>query len=91
MVQVTWSPDALATLELVRAYVDQFNPAAADRLTRRLQQACDSLSGFPNRGRRTGRGTHELPSVPPYIIEYDVGETGVSILAIRHGRQRPPD
>lgn len=25
-----------------------------------------------------------------YLIDYEIGESGVRILAIRHGRERPP-
>jgi toxin ParE1/3/4 len=91
MVQVIWLPEALWTVNLVRSYIGQYDPQAADRLAQRLRQAGESLADFPNRGRPAGNGARELPSVPPYIIRYEVSGDRVFILSIRHGRQRPPE
>ncbi len=59
-------------MNLVRSYVGQYNPLAAERLVRRLAEAGESLSRFPNKGRPAGNGARELPSVPPYVIRYEV-------------------
>ncbi len=65
-------PEALRTVEAVRTYIAQFNPAAADRMTNRLIGAGESLADFPNRGRPALRGHRELAIIPPYVIRYRV-------------------
>jgi len=87
MARVVWTREALANLELIRAYIQQFNPGAAQRMARRLIEAGDSLRTFPERGRPVANGRRELPTVPPYIIRYRVEGEDVLILRIRHGRE----
>jgi toxin ParE1/3/4 len=65
---VILSPEAIADLRHIRAYIAKDNPAAASRVAVRLVAACDRLDFLPNRGRRWREpGTRELP-VRPYII-----------------------
>jgi toxin ParE1/3/4 len=87
MATVVWTVEALEHLVLVRAYIAQFDPAAAERYSLRLRKAGDSLSDFPSRGRPALGGARELATVPPYVIRYVVLDDMVSILDIRHGRQ----
>jgi plasmid stabilization system protein ParE len=82
-------PQALRNLEAARTYITEFNPAAADRMARRLVDAGESLAEFPNRGRPASRGHRELALVPPYVIRYRVEGEKVFITGIKHGRQRP--
>jgi len=49
--EVLWSKSAMAQLRAIRAYVEQFNPDAAERLAERLLAAGNSLRHFPHRGR----------------------------------------
>jgi len=49
MARVVWTREALANLELIRAYIQQFDPGAAQRMARRLIEAGDSLRTFPQR------------------------------------------
>ncbi len=88
MARVIWSREVIAHLELIRAYIAEFDPVAADRLAARLLDAGESLRDFPLRGRPTPDGWRELPTIPPYILQYEVRDDVVRILAIRHGRQR---
>jgi plasmid stabilization system protein ParE len=88
MARVIWSRDALSHLELITSYIAQFDPAAADRFAIRLINAGESLSAYPRRGRPTAEGWRELPTIPPYIIQYEVRGDAVHILHVRHGRQR---
>ncbi len=88
MVQIVWTQRALVRLRLIRAYVEQFDPAAAELLASRLVDAADSLRDFPHRGRPAERGRRELPTVPPYVIRYLVKGQRVFINDIKHGRQR---
>ena len=88
MARVVWTREALANLELIRAYIEQFDPNAAVRLTAQLFAAGDSLRDFPRRGRPSGDGVRELPTVPPYVVQYEVHGDIAYILRIKHGAQR---
>jgi addiction module RelE/StbE family toxin len=88
--EVEWTEEALGQLADIHAYIERHNPGAADRVATRLRAAADALSDFPSRGRPAKGGARELPTVPPYIIEYRVVEERVLIRRIRHGRQQPP-
>ena len=87
MARVVWTREALSQLELIREYVEQFDPAAARRLTNRLVAAGESLCNFPKRGRIAGDAIRELPTIRPYIIQYEVHVDIVYILRIRHSAQ----
>lgn len=79
---------ATRELETIRAYISEFNLHAAQRLTRRLLEAADLLSEFPDRFRPSG-SARELVVVRPYVIRYRVRADHVLILRVRHGAQRP--
>ena len=88
MARVIWTRAALSHLELIRSYIEQFDPVAAARFAQRLLDAGNSLTDFPNRGRPAGDGKRELPTVAPYVIRYVVRGEQAFILAIKHGSQR---
>ena len=87
MAEVVWTREALTQLDLIRAYIGQYDPAAASRLTGKLLKAGESLQDFPNRGRPIEDGLRELPTVAPYVIQYEVDGQSVSILGVWHGSQ----
>lgn len=87
MAQVIWTRRALRRLELIRTYIAQFDPEAAQRFAGRLIDAGNSLETFPHRGRPATRGRRELVTVPPYILRYKVDAGRVVISDIKHGRQ----
>ena len=89
MAEVVWDPAALADLNDTIAYIEQFDPQAADRIGTRLFNLGESLADFPHRGRPAGGGQREMTNVPPYILRYDVQGDLVTILAIRHGARQP--
>lgn len=86
---VIWHAAARAdVLRLVR-HIAEENPIAARKIARELVLAGDSLAVFPRRG-RAGRivGTRELVTVSPYIIVYELTDSGdVQILSVWHGAQ----
>ena len=88
MVQIVWTQRALVRLRLIRAYIAEFDPDAAERLAARLIQAGNSLRDFPQRGRPSTRGRRELATVPPYVIRYHIAGKRLFISDIKHGRQR---
>jgi len=88
MADVVWSDATLHELVEIRAYIAIFDPAAAGRIVRKLQQAGDSLAHFPRRGRISANGAREMVTVPPYILCYDILGDMVTILHIRHGCRR---
>lgn len=90
MSEVIWTERALAHLEAIRAYINQFNPQAARRVAESLKVLGDSLSHFPHRGRRVpGTDMRELVSTFPYIIRYHIDGDKVVILRVRHTSRRP--
>ncbi len=89
MVRIVWTREALTNLELIRAYIHQFDPQAAQRMASRLIDAGTSLGDFPERGRTATGETRELVTVPPYALRYRLDAGTVYILRIRHGAQLP--
>ncbi|MDE1149094.1 MAG: type II toxin-antitoxin system RelE/ParE family toxin [Azospirillaceae bacterium] len=88
MTQVLWSDDALSDIEVHVAYIDQFNPEAANRLARALLAAGHSLAMFPQRGRPgLEPDTRELTVAWPYVIVYRVRDDMVEIARVWHGAQ----
>lgn len=87
--QVVWTRRALRNLEIIRAYISQFNPLAAQRMALRLLSAGQALEMQPDRGRRLSKGRRELTTIPPYLIRYRVDGELVAVLEIRHGARRP--
>jgi len=85
--EVEWAEEALAHLETIRRYIAYSYRRAADRMASCLWTAGESLAFFPNRRRPCANGTRELPSIPPYIMTYEVIGGRVLILRIRHGRR----
>lgn len=80
--RVRWLPAALANVEAAIDYIALDNPAAADRVLARIEQAVERLAEHPSIV-RPGRvpGTRELV-IPdtPYIIPYRVRDNVVEIL-----------
>jgi toxin ParE1/3/4 len=83
--RIVWTDEAVSQLEAIVAYVGAVNPAAAERLGRRLVALADSLEIYPNRGREVGQGRQDISVVWPYIMRYRVEGDTVLILRIRHG------
>ena len=91
MAEVIWRPEALEQLDAIADYIDQFNPAAANRMRRRLRQLGDSLRTSPRRGRPASGDKRQLVTVRPYILTYEIEGETVYILRIRHSARQPLD
>ena len=89
-----WSPEAIADLVALRAYVEEDNPAAAQRIALHILHNVESL--LPNRPQmgRPGRvpGTRELV-IPrtPFIVPYRLLGNTIQILRVFHGARRWPE
>ncbi|MFQ5562065.1 MAG: type II toxin-antitoxin system RelE/ParE family toxin [Parvularculaceae bacterium] len=90
---VNFTPTARADLKAIRAYISEFDDAAADRVISRIRQAAQMFESFPLLGRAGEiENTREL-TIPglPYIIVYAIAsETEIDVLTIIHGRQQYP-
>jgi toxin ParE1/3/4 len=91
--RVEWSTGAVLDLKAISEYIEQDrNLEIANRITRTVYDAVQSLRTMPHRGRE-GRvkDTREL-LVPrlPYIVVYRLLEERILILNIVHGAQRWP-
>ncbi len=89
---VRWSPEAAADFAAIVEYIRKQNPAAAERVARKIYDDVSSLASFPNQG-RPGRmkGTRELVFSPlPFIAVYRVKVEAVEIARVLHGSQRWP-
>ena len=90
MSEVIWTEPALANLEAIRVYIEQFNPRAARQLADALIEAGSNFALFPQQGRPVpGTEMRELVTSFPYIIRYQVVGDVVVILRIRRSARRP--
>ncbi len=89
LVEIVWSPLALARLQEIRAFVALDKPAAAERLATRIVAVVEALRNHPHLG-RTGAepGIRELIiGGTPYSILYRVRGQRVIISTIWHAAQ----
>ncbi|TWB35818.1 type II toxin-antitoxin system RelE/ParE family toxin [Nitrospirillum pindoramense] len=90
--KVRWTRPATRNLVDIHDYLSQFNSAAALKLVKLLRAQAQGLGSHPQKG-RPGRinGTRELV-IPgtDFIIAYQIAETCVDILAVRHTAREWP-
>jgi toxin ParE1/3/4 len=90
---IVLSPDALADVERLRAFLDQHSPDAARRTMAAILMAIERLQEFPDLGMTTGdadiRQIVIRFGVSGYIIRYAaLVETGdILVTRIWHGRE----
>jgi plasmid stabilization system protein ParE len=92
-VKVTLSPQALGYVKREARYLRHESIRAAERFADDLRRLRQSLGRFPE----MGKATEEVP-VPgilrfvlgAYLVDYEIRADEIQILAIRHGRERPP-
>lgn len=72
------------------AYLRKRNPGAGERFRARIAGLARQLSQFPQSGftlkEFRARATFRIVT-GDYVVDYEIASTGVTILAIRHGRQ----
>lgn len=87
--QIIWTQGALDELDAIHAYIDQFNPLAAELMSLRLKALATSLRAAPDRGRPISLGRHQLAVLKPYLMRYLHENGTVYILEIRHSARAP--
>ena len=91
MAHLTWTEPALDDLDALAGFIALDNPAAANRLVRKVVESVERLEAFPHSGKKP----RELPGalyreivVPPCRIFYRVsGETIYIVHAMREEQQ----
>lgn len=91
MAKVVWLDEAIDQLDQIIAYIEVFDPPAANRIKARLIDVSDSLRSFPHRGRPGRQGSREMVTVSPYILRYTVIDETIFILGVRHARRDQAD
>ncbi len=91
---LVWSPEAINDLRSLRAYIEQDNPQAAQRVALHVIGTVETLlPKNPSIG-RPGRvpGTRELV-IPrtPFIVPYRIQAETIQILRVYHGARRWPE
>jgi toxin ParE1/3/4 len=93
-VSVDWSPEAIEDIAALRSYIEQDDPAAAQRVALHIIRNVETLLPGNREMGRPGRvpGTRELV-IPktPFIVPYRlVGDT-IQVLRIFHSARRWPE
>ena len=85
--RVTRTPQAESDLTEIVAYIAGDNPAAALRLSKKLDTKCELLAEFPGLGRLYERRWVRLFPVGNYLIIYRETSEGIEVLRYIHGRR----
>lgn len=88
MVEVIFSPQAIDNLREIAEYIAADSPENASRFVKRLRERAIEIGRFPNAGRvipEAGDPRMREVFVGAYRIMYQVHDTSVRILRIRHG------
>ncbi|MCY1664441.1 type II toxin-antitoxin system RelE/ParE family toxin [Rhizobium sp. SL86] len=91
--KVTLSPKALEYVRREARYLSAVSPKAGHEFSNDLKRLRHDLLRFPE----MGKANDEIP-IPgvlrfvmgAYLVDYEVRGKQILILAIRHGRERPP-
>jgi plasmid stabilization system protein ParE len=89
-VKIIWSPLAIERLENIFEYIKKENEVAAYRMTGRIVKKVETLSEYPNRGRKVPESnSEEVREVfeGQYRIIYRISTKRIYILSIRNFKQ----
>ncbi len=89
--KLRYSPEALAELEAVLAYIAERSPRGAQNVSKRLKIIIDFIAQNPLAGvELKGRGLRRIAAMPyPYLVIYQVNDDEVVIAGIRHAARKP--
>ena len=89
--KVVWTTLAARRVRTIRDTIAEDRPLVAARWLDELEHAVNSLDSFARRGRIVPEyGDPDIREIqlPPYRIIYSIDDDVVTILTVRHGRQR---
>jgi len=92
--KILWSPLAVERLENIFEYISKDDISAAHKMVERIFKKVETLSKFPERGRKVPVvNREEIREVfeNEYRIIYRVESTRVFVLSIRNFKQSLPD
>ena len=79
----------------LRAFIAQHNPAAAQRLARRLVQGIERLLRTPRLGRRVTVAPDQVAPeeirdwvVGEYVVRYLIADARIVVLRVWHGKEQ---
>jgi plasmid stabilization system protein ParE len=92
-VKVTLSPKALEYVRREARYLSAVSPKAGQEFSNDLKRLRQSLMRFPE----MGKPNDDIPFpgifrfvMGAYLVDYEIRDQHILILAIRHGRECPP-
>ncbi len=88
----TLSKNAIRFIRQERAYLERFNPHAAEAVVKQLQRAFRLLAEYPMAGEEYTvlPGRRRFVS-GDYVVDYRIGPRTITVSHIRHGRQMAPE
>jgi plasmid stabilization system protein ParE len=92
--RITLSADARAYVNAEASYLKVRSPPAAARFRAALNGLKRNLADFPGLGHPNSETLAEGVFrfvMDEYLVDYELVGAVVNIIAIRHGRQRPPN
>lgn len=92
--KIFWSPLAVERLEDIFEYIAKDDSSAASKMIGRIFKRIETLSKFPERGRKVPEANREeIREIfeGEYRIIYRVDSKSINILTIRNFRQLVPD
>ena len=91
---IVWSPQAVADLAALRAYIAEDNKAAAQRtalhIIRNIEELLSDNPGIGRPGRVPGPRELVIPKTP-YIVPYRVRDNRIQVLRVYHGARKWPE
>jgi plasmid stabilization system protein ParE len=85
MMRVVFTFRSRMQLQDIHDYIARDSVSAADTVVARVEHVANSLSANSHIGRKIGSRLRRLPVPPyPYLIYYEVVETTVRIVRVRH-------
>lgn len=91
--KIVWSPLSYERLENIYEFISDKDPVAAKNLINRIFERIESLTGYPERGRKVpeiNRNEIREVFVSEYRIIYKIEPNKILILTIRNFKQLLP-
>ncbi len=89
--RLSYTPEALAELEGVLAYIADRSPQGAQRVQQRLKTIIAFVAQHPYAGLKLGKpDVRRIAATPyPYLVFYRVEDDEVIIVGVRHSARDP--